>query len=46
MVLVEVICIGGVAPLDCELAKIRDIFVSETAVEKECGNVCVLWFVG
>ena len=40
VVLVEVICIGGVVPLDvCELAKIRDIFVSDTAIEKECGNV-------
>ena len=40
VVLVEVICIGGVVPLDvCELAKVGDVFVSETAVEKECGNV-------
>ena len=40
VVLVEVICIGGVVPLDvCELAKVRNIFVSETAVEEECGNV-------
>ena len=47
VVLVEVICIGGVIPLDaCELTKIRDVFVSETAVEEECGNVRVLWFVG
>ena len=42
MVLVNVISVGGVIPFDvCELAKIGDILVSETAVD-----VCVLWFVG
>ena len=47
VVLVKVVYVGGVVPLDvCELAKVRDIFVSETAVEEECGNVGVLWFVG
>ena len=42
VVLVNVISFGGVIPFDvCELAKIGDILVSETAVD-----VCVLWFVG
>ena len=40
VVLVKVICIGRVVPLDvCELAKVRNIFVSEAAVKEECGNV-------
>ena len=40
VVLVEVVCIGGVVPLDvCELAKVGDVFVSETAVEE----VVVCW---